>query len=180
MGSGTLSRKSETTVQFIYEHSYVKLCERFIYRCDKFNKLYITKTLMLSIDEGLLDIAYSKPSDSVSYLWNRGITLTSVTKSIGILFRYEALLRLEFVETVFIPNIYIEFDELFYSIKIFNIIEDKTNYGSKGFVKDSMLLELKKSYTEQLTEDEINEIVNAEMKRHTAFIENKIKEITTE
>lgn len=180
MGSGTLSKKSETTVQFIYEHSYVKLCEKFIYRCDKFNKLYINKSILLSVDQGMFDITYSKPADSVSYLHNRGIALTAVKKSIGLLFRYEALLRLKFVETVFIPNIYIEFDELFYSIKIFNIIEDKTKYGSKRFVKDSMLLELKKSYTEQLTEDEINEIVNIEMKRHTAFIENKIKEITTE
>ncbi|MFY7890607.1 MAG: Fic family protein [Spirosomataceae bacterium] len=184
MSSGTLSKKSDTTVQFIYDYSYVKLCERFISSTEKFNKLYVNKTILLSIDQVSLNTTditdHQALLDSIKSPWNKKAPLISFTKSVGVFFKYEALTLQKFAETVFIPNIFIEFDELFYAIRIFNIIEDKTKYGSKRFVKDSMLLEVKKSYTEQLTEDEINEIVNAEMKRHTAFIENKIKEITTE
>ena len=42
---------------------------------------------------------------------------------------------------------------------------------------DDHKFSLQKPYSEQLTDEEINLIVNTEMKRHTAFIEDKIKEI---
>ena len=53
-------------------------------------------------------------------------------------------------------------------------------FKTNGFgVKNQSDLELKKDYNEQLSEEEINQLINSEIRRHKQFIEQKIEEVNT-
>jgi Fic family protein len=176
MGQKIEKEKSNDTVQEIYNFSFLGLCEKFILNAEKFNKLYLKKTAIISYNESMYDIS-AMPFEFMKNAFNRfGQYESNNPNKIGIIIRNEALQQLNFVNTVFLTNIFINFFDLHYSIEIFSITEDNTKFGTNRYIKKG-IFELQKPYSEQLTDEEINLIVNTEMKRHTAFIEDKIKEI---
>jgi len=166
--------KSKDIVQEIYDYSFLRLCEKFILNTEKFNKLYLKKTAIISCNEKVYDIS-AMPFGFMKNAFNRFGQFENLNR-VGLIMRNEALHQLNFVDTIFLNNIFINFFDLHYSIVIFSITEDNTKFGRDRYVKKE-IFELQKTYSEQLTDEEISLIVNTEMKRHTAFIEDKIKEI---
>ena len=165
--------KSRNTVSNITQNSFRKLASKFIFESKKFQKFYLYNEVLSEIDENIRGITESDVEEGLqNILINIEQDSDFNPKSMGYIFRFEAISNLSFIVAIFISGFGIEFFDTFY--KVNRIVNNPNeNYGFMDLSES----ELRKPYSEQLTDEEISLIVNTEMKRHTAFIEDKIKEI---
>jgi Fic family protein len=162
IGNSVEAVQSVDTMTQIYDDSFNRLAKKFIKESEKFDKFYLKKdTIFLSDGEwtknSILEMDYFLNIFSSNINYN--------PKNLGFQFKFEAINHLKLTDVVFYTGLKIEFQYAhYYIVNIeFGSRETKTYF--------------KKPYSEQLTDEEISLIVNTEMKRHTAFIEDKIKEI---
>ena len=165
--------KSRSTISNITQNSFEKLASKFIFESKKFQKFYLYNDVFSAIDKTYGAITKSNVEEDLqNILFNIEIGLDFNPNSMGYIFQFEAISHFPSVKAIFISGFGIEFFDTFY--KVNRIVNNPNeNYGFMDLSES----ELRKPYTEQLTDEEINLIVNTEMKRHTAFIEDKIKEI---
>ena len=158
--------RSYETVANIAHNSFKKLGVKFIAESKKFQRLYLKNDVLTRMyDDKGEDVG------NINFLEDL-IQLKNNIRRLEYIFHFETITQIPLEEAIFISGIVINFFDKFYSVNsIINNPNEK--YGFIDFSNN----ELKKSYSEQLTDEEISLIVNTEMKRHTAFIENKIKEI---
>ncbi len=165
--------KSRNTISNITLNSFRILASKFIFESKKFQKFYLHNEVLSKIDENVKGITESGVEEDLqSILFKIEFDSDFNPNSMGYVFRFEAISNLSFIVAIFISGFGIEFFDTFYKV---NRIVNKPN-ENYGFM-DLSESELRKPYSEQLTDEEISLIVNTEMKRHTAFIESKIKEI---
>lgn len=146
--------KSEENIKLFIENSLMRLEKKFLEVGQKVEKFYLASSLSKHVKNRNND--YDRIYKNYYPEWE-------AIKGLGLNYYFNNFNQLPILKFDFESKIFVDFTLWYYLV----------------FIIDRKV-EIKKSYTEQLTDDEINEIVNAEMKRHTAFIENKIKEITTE
>jgi Fic family protein len=146
--------KGEENIKLFIENSLVRLEKRFLEVGQKVEKFYSESILSKSLKNGNND--YERIYKNYYPEWES-------IKGLRLNYYFSNFNQVSILQFSFQSEILVDFNLWYYTVFSF---DRKTK--------------IDKSYTEQLTDDEINEIVNAEMKRHTAFIENKIKEITTE
>lgn len=151
--------KNKETVIEIYNGSLLRLNIEFLNKSLKFDNFYSNTNITLSI--GTENYSFTPESRDFSIERMQIISNNFYNKTDNISLNYQYL---DF------KNPYIQFFNFQSSI---DILFEKENY----IVASGNLKLLKKLYSEQLTDKEISLIVNTEMKRHTAFIEAKIKEI---
>jgi Fic family protein len=144
--------KNADTILDVYDISYVRLRSAFRIAGEKLSKLYDNSLFQENI-AGNLDFSRDELINSIGNYGENDITRFTLN------YYYNSLSLLSMFE--FISKISIQLEPFFYIIELPYITG----------------ISLKKPYSEQLTDEEINLIVNTEMKRHTAFIEDKIKEI---
>jgi Fic family protein len=154
--------KGKEIVLNIYKNTFVRLLEKFIFQAEKFNKFYLKRT-NLSLDLGKWQETEQIDMD---YLFTVFLlhSKDSNHNQEGVKFKFESINQLNLTDVTFHTGIIIEFENAHYYIKTIDGVTKTKTY-------------FKKPYSEQLTDEEISLIVNTEMKRHTAFIEDKIKEI---
>jgi Fic family protein len=150
---GTKTKDFDTILE-IYDSSYIRLREAFINAGTKIAHLYDDSLFREDIknknDLGIVS------RDELVNLNNHGKDFISM---FSLKYVYDSLSVIHMYH--FISTVHIQLEPTFYGVKLPEIT---------GFL-------FIKPYSEQLTDEEINLIVNTEMKRHTAFIEDKIKEI---
>ncbi|WP_394758357.1 Fic family protein [Flavobacterium sp.] len=141
--------KSKDAIINIYDDSLKRLYEKFKESCQKFEKFYIENKCYVLFDDGLYK----------NDLLNQRNSINEKTKSLAFVSHHN----------IFKIENYGEFNYRFSSITItFNL--DKYN------LRCNDIKFYEKSYLEQLTEEEINKIINTISKKHISFIEQKIAE----
>ena len=147
--------KSKETILEFYDNSYLRVRNAYFEAAKKFEKFYTeiisgetVNGVLLTNRESLINIIESNGLNTVREI-NLSVSFQSFKQMEPFKFSWHSVLSIDFANFRF-------------SIK--------ANLIGTPFV-------LQKPYSEQLTDEEINLIVNTEMKRHTAFIEDKIKEI---
>lgn len=146
--------KSEENIKLFIENSLVRLEKRFLEVGQKVEKFYLASNLSKYVKNRNND--YERIYKNYYPEWES-------IKGLRLNYYFSTFNQVSILQFSFQSEILVDFNLWYYTVFSFDY-----------------KIKIDKSYTEQLTDDEINEIVNAEMKRHTAFIENKIKEITTE
>jgi Fic family protein len=153
VGTKIEKTKSKETILEFYEKSYLRLRDAYQKAGSKFDKFYDRINFAEKI--GASDISY----DEIEFLIEEhGL---NIILDFNIFYIFYSFMNLSPSEFDFRSSIRIDFKPTVYVIESF--------FSPKYLIK--------KTYSEQLTDEEINLIVNTEMKRHTAFIEDKIKEI---
>jgi Fic family protein len=151
--------KNKETMVNVYNNSLLKLNTIFLNKSLKFDKFYTNIDITLSIGTENYSFITQNKDFSIERMQIISDNFYNKTDDISLNYRY-----LNF------KNIYLQPFDFQSSL---DISFEKENY----IIASGKSKLLKKPYTEQLTDEEINLIVNTEMKRHTAFIEDKIKEI---
>ncbi|GLU53693.1 Fic family protein [Dyadobacter frigoris] len=148
------NQEVEKTVELIYElydKSVVPLILNFVEGCKKFDTFYIeTKRFLRATDYASDNITTAIPI--VKNKINFDITTFGFSAS------YKVFRHSEYGNFDFFTNIDVMLNSNTYIVR-----NERTNQT------------LEKNYQDQLTEDEINTIVNEELKRHKDFIEQKMK-----
>ncbi len=145
--------KNKTNILDVFDHSVLKLIEKFIAKGKRFAKFYETT-----------DLSYN--NKKISFLESNENFLLEKREKIH---KYTHRIILKFQYLNFTQKGIHKFD---HSSKI-NIEFELSKYS----ITSSSGLKIEKMYGEQLTEQEIITLVHAEMKKHTVVIENKIEEI---
>lgn len=146
--------KSKETILEFYENSYVRLRKVFLNVGQKFEKFYDNSPFSEFTDScnlqkySIFDLIEDDGESNINYF--------------QLFYFYNSFVNTTLAEFNFRSSVRIELKPSNYHILL------PFDYNK---------FSLKKPYSEQLTDEEINLIVNTEMKRHTAFIEDKIKEI---
>jgi hypothetical protein len=158
VGNRVERAKSKETILEFYDKSFVKLAINFLNSSVKFDTFYGEIEADFAIDSVThkLRTAYRNTKDTFQTFDN-------------LLYRDTEKIILSCNYTIFKQN---KIDAFGYR-NFLSISFQSTDYSIS--IDNSILLT--KPYSEQLTDEEISLIVNTEMKRHTAFIEDKIKEI---
>ena len=151
--------KNKETMINIYNGSLLKLNIIFLNKSLKFDRFYSNTDITLSV--GIENYSFTTQNKDFSIERMQIISDNFYNKTGDISLNYKYL---------HFKNIYLQPINFQSSI---DISFEKNNY----IVAYGKSILLKKPYSEQLTDEEINLIVTTEMKRHTAFIEDKIKEI---
>jgi Fic family protein len=149
--------KSLDLILKIYDNTVKRLCKEFINTCEKFNRFYLKGHLDILINQSYT-IDHSKEDIFVK---NRERLIEN--KDI-----FDLTLRYQYSNLKY-QNLtdYTYNSEIKFNFKSFSYICELP-YEKKVF---------EKSYDEQLTDLEIKQLINLEFKRHTTFMDEKIKEI---
>jgi Fic family protein len=151
--------RSRENVIDIYNNSLLSLIILFLKNSMKFDKFYLHTDKNIFVGNEVFNFANE----------NRDFTIERM--QIISNFFYNS------IDNIFLSCNFFEFEndyiKPFEFNSIINISFEKENY----IIESGKSKLIQKPYSEQLTDEEINLIVNTEMKRHTAFIEDKIKEI---
>ena len=147
--------KSLETILEFYDKSYVRLHDKFKKTNEKMEKFYDYLTFS-SVLTGNQTLSSSERTLFVTLIRKNGVKDILKFNLSATFNSFKSMNPFNFQSYV-----EVELKPSFYAIKL-------------PYIKDFIA---QKPYTEQLTDEEINLIVNTEMKRHTAFIEDKIKEI---
>ena len=140
------------------------LGEKFFEKNKKMTKYYIRYSADLNADS--FTPSYSakdiniRLKELINYL--KDINITRV-KIVSLVYHFNCFKRFGFPEFNFHSRIWIKFMQTKYKIM------DDGSENSAAYI-------FEKPYSKLLTEKEINEIVTTEIRRHTAFIEEKMKE----
>lgn len=151
--------KNKETMIDIYNGSLLKLNIAFLNKSLKFDNFYSDTDITLSIGTNNYSFTPEIKDFSIERMHIISNNFYNKTDNISLNYKYLGFKHTYIHPFDFQSSIDISFDKENYII---------TSGKSKLF---------KKPYSEQLTDEEISLIVNTEMKRHTAFIEDKIKEI---
>ncbi|WP_159473427.1 Fic family protein [Dyadobacter sp. 3J3] len=144
----------EKTVQLIHElfdKSVIPLIHQFLEGTEKFNKFYIQNSVFVGTDT----VGYTDKIKGIAEIQQRiNINTTSfrVANNYGV-FKHSVVGNFDFQSNIQV------------------LLNDKT-YIVRN---ERLAIRIEKSYNTQLTEEEINLIVNEELKRHKDFIEQKMK-----
>ncbi|HEV7347877.1 Fic family protein [Telluribacter sp.] len=144
--------KTVEVVQELYEKSIIPLFQRFMEEGKKFERFYVQPRHYLSLNSS--DYASDNIYTAIPAIKSR---ITEKSTQFGMLYSYR----------VFANSEYGNFN---HNAKIDVMLGDSTYF----VLLDDKTAKLERPYGEQLTEEEINELVRAEMKRHKEFIEKKI------
>ena len=148
------NQEVEKTVELVnelYDRSIIPLFLKIVDGFKKFDKFYIeSKRHFLSTDYVNDNLTIAIPAIRSKISLN--------TTSFGFFSQYKA----------FKHSMYGNFD-------FFSNIEILLNSSTYILTNKKTKKELEKSYSDQLTQEEINNIVNEELKRHKDFIEQKMK-----
>lgn len=147
------SRNKESILN-IYDNSFKKLLEKFISKSELFEKFYFDNELLLFVNGGA-----SRIERGLVFSKNR-IKIEDNTNSIQITFNYNTFKHSGFEEFNFTSSINLKFNLTKYRV-----------YSSDKKAT------IEKLYDEQLTDEEIDSLVNTEIKRHKNQIEIKIEEV---
>jgi Fic family protein len=148
--------KTKESILQIYRNSFTELSVRLLDSSAKFNSFYGEVLVTVVIDSEECSLR-SNTRDNFQTFDN---LIKRETTDINLFYTY----------LIFKQNIIPSFNYQIYLSFSFNptVYEVSTRFSNLSF---------KKSYSEQLTDEEINQIVKSEMKRHTEFIESKIREM---
>lgn len=147
--------KNIETILDFYDNSFERLSEVFVTACQKFNRFYEELDFQLRCD-----IEKGKWYDLISDKDYVRRLIKNNSEDISLKCSYKSFKLIKYEKISFEAEIDVSLDA--YSFTIF----------SKG---GEILIQ--KYYWKPLTDEEINQIVKSEMKRHTEFIESKIKEM---
>lgn len=150
------SVKSQTTVLEVFENSIVPLTHKFIEKAAKFEKFYLKHTCTIWVNSK----AFTSNKEKVIEVTRKKIQEDTKTLKIDFyynVFNHKGLEKSEYHSWIQFKFVFTEYQ-----------ISDSINR-----------VVYRKLYTEQLTEEEINKLVNAEATRHKNFIEKQIELINT-
>lgn len=143
--------KSKDAILRIYDDSVLRLLTKFIEKGELLEKFYIKNEFHLLIDQGSLD-----KNKATTHKQSR-TNIKDETKSVRPTFYYRAFNQIGLQEFNFQSFIEFHFDYTKYLV---------FNQGNE--------LRLEKFYSEQLSDEEINNLVNTEIRRHKIAIEKMI------
>jgi Fic family protein len=142
--------KSVENVKLFYENSFVKLEQSYMKAGLKLKPFYN--------DVNFFKRFRDKHNNNQVFRNSFDIE-REIVNSLFLFFTFKGFNQVPILNFDFDSNIWVDFNLWDYTVRIPEV------------------LILTKPYSEQLTDEEINQIVKLEMKRHTEFIESKIKEI---
>jgi len=144
--------KSEKRLLEIFDERVAPLILQFIKSSEKFNPFYLSSHFGMSVND---KIKYPNKTVFIPSIRN---FITKNTYSIELFCMYKTFNKEGFKEFNYTSEISFSFNPTKY--------EAKSNDG----------LTFEKQYNEQLTDEEISELVKSEAKRHKEFIEQKLAE----
>ncbi len=145
--------KSQKAILELYDNSISELIKKFIDKGEKFEKFYVKNLFYLN------GVYVTSPHSKYDAILNYRNSIKEDISSIVFQFDYQAFNQTGFQEFNHISQIRFTFDTTRYRV------------GNSSGVT------IEKLYGEQLDEMEINEIINAEIRRHKQFIESEIEMI---
>jgi Fic family protein len=145
--------KNAKSIINLYDDSISKLTEKFIEKGELFEKFYVKNKFYLFINNGS---SHKSKEDAIS---SSRKNIKESINSIKLEFQYQAFNQVGFQEFNHTSRITFQFDYTRFTVK---------TLGNLSF---------EKLYGEQLTEEEILDLINSEIRRHKQAIENKIEEI---
>ncbi|MEM9832469.1 MAG: Fic family protein [Bacteroidota bacterium] len=151
-----IQKNKEAIVDF-YDASFIPLFKKFISTCSKLDEFYLSISYYLTENETGYSYGGVDNTKPIQEIRNR---INEETRSIRVYYHYSNLNLTGFKNSGFISKISADF--LFSSFTISG---------------ESKSITFNKSYGEQLTEKEIDELVRAETKKHKEVIEQKIAEL---
>lgn len=144
--------KSQKAVLELYDNSISELIEKFIDKGEKFEKFYVKNIFYVNGDS--IAPPHSKHNAILSFRNRIKVDLNSIWTR----FEYQAFNQTGFQE-------FNHSSQISFSFEI-------TRYR----VNNTAGVSIEKFYGEQLSESEIDELVNTEIKKHKQFIESKIEQ----
>jgi Fic family protein len=150
-----ISKSKETVLEF-YDKSYIPLRDEFYISSKKFEKFYSNMNIS-NLLGGNQTATNLERTNFISRIEREGV---DDFLRFYLIVRFDSFKQKYPFDFDFNSQIDIELKPSYYLVKSFMNNE-----------------KIKKNYSEQLTDEEINQIVKSEMKRHTEFIESKIKEM---
>ena len=143
--------------------SFYKLVKNFMYESEKFSKLYEKKSIKHS-SPSFWKYENSPFPEILDFIFEDLQKNNWSEKRKGVYYVFQSIKYIKNSIDIFCTGLSIEFNDFTYEISTVNNHE-------------SSCKNIEKPYSEQLTDEEIDFIVKSEMKRHTEFIESKIKEM---
>jgi len=151
LNGGIQVRKSKELLHSLYDNSLVPLFIKFENGCRKFDRFYKSIELLTKVD--------SEVFNNLNYANKIKENISENTDVFAIQYYYTSFINVKYGHFDFSSFMEIKAQSNTYLITAFN---------SKQV--------LEKGYYDHLTDKEINEMVNVELKFHRDFIEEKIKE----
>jgi Fic family protein len=153
--------KSKESILEIFDKSVKPLTVKFIEKAEKFEKFYIRNRFSIVVENSYIRVGNDPNTlDKIEVLKVARDKVTRETNSIKPFFFYIAFNQKGFQESDYRSSLEFQFE--FTKYKVFN--------QNKQVI-------LEKSYSEQLQEEEIIELVNSEIRRHKDYIEKQILKI---
>ena len=146
--------KNKDSILEIFDNSIVRLTNMYIRKAEKFERFYLNNRFNIYVD----DVSTIPSKEKALEVARKSISKD--TNFIRPTFDYAMFNQRGFQETSYVSWIKFVFDKTYYRVVDFN------NQVS-----------IEKLYSEQLTEEEIIELVNTEVKRHKNQIERLVEEI---
>lgn len=153
VGESIEMSKNKEAVLNLYDNTISDLIRRFISKGERFEKFYVENQFYVCVNN---EVNHQSKEDAIK---GSRTKITDNINSIRLVFYYQAFNQMGF--------------EAFNHISEITFSFDYTRYR----VKSTSNPAIEKLYGEQLNEDEINQLLNTEIKKHTQLIENKIEEI---
>ena len=148
--------KNRETILYFYDNSYKNLSNKFLLSCRKFNKFYAELNFEIRNNDRLDKWHLTGSDFQLSYVRT---FITANTKNLGLRCKFSEFRNIGYEGFSYVCEININLN-----LKSFTIL-----------LQDEIITE--NYYWNPLTDEEIDFIVKSEMKRHTEFIESKIKEM---
>lgn len=148
-----VSRTIEAIID-IYDVSVFDVCQQFIEACEKFDSFYYKSNLFL----GNTYLPWN--NNKLDAIIEGRKKINKDTDQIDLWYAFERFNKEGFGEFNYESRIIFQFN--------------LSNYIIKSSCSNKIIV---KTYNEQLTEEEINEIVNLEIRKHKDMIEKKLSEV---
>ena len=160
-GKALKTTKNDQVVLEVFDKSLKPLFTQLSKKCIMLEELYFYTFYQLNYDNQPFPIPYvDKIIDKINKFRTNQLIDFSPPNSIGFECLYSTFKHNRQKMTNYKTSLKISFDKIDYSINSSRKIEY-----------------IRKNYDEQLTPEEINRIVNSEIKAHKEFIEQKLKEV---
>ncbi len=147
------------SISKVFKFSIQPLLERFKETCEKFDRFYVTNKMILDIDgrksEFIKNQSFYGINDDIWFYKN--------IENINFEYQHQSLKKLNLDGFWYTTQVYIQFNLKNYYIEFTRIEPTFKNFTA-----------LVKSYSEFLTESEINEIMKIIVSNHKEFIESKL------
>jgi len=143
--------KDKETILKIYDNSIKPLIKSFSENATFFQQFYIENESNITVDKEVLPIGKLEATKQ---------KVSGATSTIAVKYFYQTLNRDRFKDIHYKSEITFSFDDTQYSIR------NTTDFY------------LQKSYNQQLSKDEIQQLVDSEIRKHKDFLEQKIDDNT--